>query len=332
MKTPAFIFLAFMLAFIACRHDALEPAAGVDPPVIPPASPPSVDTICYFPVGLLVQASDPGPQTLLIDSAAGVSITFEIGSLSPGHYARAIPANCQLLDRSMYGYATALHAGDTIGPGTGWQSTHSHFVLGTSVGHAGQFEGQGDRYLGFRFPGPDTTYRYGWVLLHCNSGNTVVHVKSFAYRKNPATPLRAGQETPGQTFDTLATRLAIDEIASVFGDYRDHADPDSAFCTFHLLPTPTLNRDFKVQYFSFIWPFVVFEGYLGNGELEVPLTTWDVDVPNTNYSYAGSFRASGVLYEQNGLRFIEWDVDYDNVGQGVPSSSYHGAYRVYLCP
>lgn len=103
--------------------------------------------------------------------------------------ARAIPLNLYFLDNSTYGYADALQKGDLINTQGIW--TNQTVVLGTFQ-NAGQFQGQGERYLAYRFYG-DQGFQYGWLCLKCSLHSDTLNVIDFGYKNNTEPTILAGQ-------------------------------------------------------------------------------------------------------------------------------------------
>lgn len=102
---------------------------------------------------------------------------------------RAIALNLDLLDNSTYGYADALNKDVLIDASGNW--TTSTVVLGTFAG-AGQFNGQGEKYLAFRFKN-ETDYNYGWVKLYCSTHNDTLRVISAGYNETANIEIMAGE-------------------------------------------------------------------------------------------------------------------------------------------
>lgn len=122
------------------------------------------------------------------------ALSFEIIGLSSGYACRVNSTNSvEILDSSTYGYPDALAIDELIAPNGQWSNEHT-FVIGTSVGSGGNFEGKGPRYLGFRLLGEqDGAYRYGWILLDNNEGNTSLNVISYGLNYIYGNSIRAGQ-------------------------------------------------------------------------------------------------------------------------------------------
>jgi len=119
-------------------------------------------------------------------------LNFEIIPLSTGHAVRVQPrSDIQIMDSSTFGYPNALTAGEEISASSDW-STGGNFVLGTSVGNAGNFEGAGIRYLGFRI-NDDNNYYYGWVELDNNVGNTLLTISNYGINYIAGESIVAGE-------------------------------------------------------------------------------------------------------------------------------------------
>jgi hypothetical protein len=128
-------------------------------------------------------------------------IAFEIIDLNlfnpqglPEHFdslaARVIPINIEILDNSTYGYPDALNPNEVISGKGNWMNNTG--VLGT-FGNAGQFKGQGDKYLGIRFPADDD-YRYGWIRLTCSEHNDTLKIIDYAFNNKKNSSIKAGQK------------------------------------------------------------------------------------------------------------------------------------------
>jgi len=103
--------------------------------------------------------------------------------------ARAIPMSVEILDNSMYHYPDALPLNDKISENGSW--TNGTSVLGTFL-NAGQFQGKGERYLGFRFP-TDNKHKYGWIKIYCSQHNDTLRIIDYAYNDVLNSPILAGQ-------------------------------------------------------------------------------------------------------------------------------------------
>ena len=105
--------------------------------------------------------------------------------------ARVVPISVEILDNSTYGYPDALNLNDQISESGNWRNKAS--VLGTFM-NAGQFQGNGEKYLGIRFVNEDNTYNYGWVKLDCSQHNDTLRIIDFAYNNNENSNINAGQK------------------------------------------------------------------------------------------------------------------------------------------
>lgn len=104
--------------------------------------------------------------------------------------ARAYPKNIEILDNSTWGYCDALTEGNDISELSKWTSTTC--VLGTFM-NAGQFQGQGNRYLGYRIA-QSATYVYGWVKVYCSQHSDTLRIIEYGYNANVGSKILAGQK------------------------------------------------------------------------------------------------------------------------------------------
>lgn len=146
----------------------------VDAPI-----PGTLDFNCQCDLGEINQAigSDSGVEKveIIVGGLPTHYLTFEIISLSTGHAVRVKSSNnVQILDSSTFGYPDALDLDAEISETAIW-STGNNFVLGTSVGNGGLFEGAGVKHLGFRVE-REGVYHYSWVSLENLSGNTTLNI------------------------------------------------------------------------------------------------------------------------------------------------------------
>ena len=103
--------------------------------------------------------------------------------------ARAGSNTVQFLDNSTWHYADALNYDDEIGPNALW--SENSVVLGTFAS-AGNFNGKGDKYMGFRIPN-NGNYNYGWIKLNCSQHNDTLTTYEFGYHKTVNRKIKAGQ-------------------------------------------------------------------------------------------------------------------------------------------
>lgn len=104
--------------------------------------------------------------------------------------ARVIPYTIQVLDNSTWSYPDALTENAIISSTGNW--TQNTCILGTFM-NAGQFQGKGERYLGFRFINSGY-YNYGWIKICCSQHNDTLNIIEFAYNKTNDKEIRAGQK------------------------------------------------------------------------------------------------------------------------------------------
>jgi hypothetical protein len=104
--------------------------------------------------------------------------------------ARVIPISVEVLDNSTWGYADALDLDDPIHKDGNWSPQSC--VLGTFM-NAGRFNGQGEKYLGIRFPEGEN-FKYGWIKIYCSLHNDTLRIIDYAYNDIANGPIKAGQE------------------------------------------------------------------------------------------------------------------------------------------
>ena len=114
------------------------------------------------------------------------SVPVELDTLA----LRAHPLNVQILDNSTYGYADALDSDVLVNADGNW--TDNIVVLGTLAG-GGQFNGNGEKYLGFRLFENDLT-KYGWIKIYCSAHNDTLKVIDFAYNNISNSQIMTGQQ------------------------------------------------------------------------------------------------------------------------------------------
>jgi hypothetical protein len=103
--------------------------------------------------------------------------------------ARVVPIITEILDNSTYGYPDALKLNELISGEGNWSDRTS--VLGTFL-NAGQFQGNGDKYLGIRFSNSED-YNYGWIKLYCSQHNDTLRIIEYAYNNISGSKIYAGQ-------------------------------------------------------------------------------------------------------------------------------------------
>ena len=143
-----------------------------------------------------------GQQILNLGVDMDLNIGFEIINLNPFNpnalpesfdslAARVIPISVEILDNSTFGYPDALDLHDQISENGNWTDRESA-VLGTFL-NAGQFQGNGEKFLGIRFSN-DNKYKYGWIKLYCSQHNDTLRIIDFAYNNIDGSKINAGQK------------------------------------------------------------------------------------------------------------------------------------------
>ncbi len=141
-----------------------------------------------------------GQKKFDLDGNLNSDIAFEIVDLNvlnqnnlPESFdslaARVIPISIEILDNSTFGYPDALATNHEISSAGHWSDRTS--VLGTFM-NAGQFQGQGEKFLGFRFINGGN-FKYGWVRLYCSQHNDTLRIIDYAYNDYENSRILAGQ-------------------------------------------------------------------------------------------------------------------------------------------
>lgn len=104
--------------------------------------------------------------------------------------ARVVPVSVEILDNLTYGYPDALDLDIQISEEGNWSKRTS--VLGTFM-NGGQFQGNGEKYLGFRFP-RENSFKYGWIKIYCSQHNDTLRIIDYAYNDIENSQIKAGQK------------------------------------------------------------------------------------------------------------------------------------------
>jgi len=142
-----------------------------------------------------------GQKEFNLDSDELADIAFEIIDLNifnpdglPDTFdslaARVIPIGVEILDNSTYGYPDALDLDSKISKEGNWSDKTS--VLGTFL-NTGQFQGNGEKYLGFRFTN-SKDFNYGWIKIYCSQHNDTLRIVEYAYNNISGSNIQAGQK------------------------------------------------------------------------------------------------------------------------------------------
>lgn len=123
----------------------------------------------------------------------GASLKFEIIQLQGSAIAaRVFAEGMEFLDNSTFSYPDPLEKETIINSDGNWATGNA--VLGTDVGHGGQFEGEGERYLGIRIAKEDEEgFFYGWVRIDCPTGNNPLEIFDFGMSDTVDAEIAAGQ-------------------------------------------------------------------------------------------------------------------------------------------
>ncbi len=103
--------------------------------------------------------------------------------------ARVDPILNEILDNTTFGYPTALNLNDSISSKGFWSNKPG--VLGTFQ-DAGQFQGQGEKYLGFR-KYINEKYYYGWIKIYCSQHSDTLKILELGYNLTSDKGIMAGQ-------------------------------------------------------------------------------------------------------------------------------------------
>lgn len=104
--------------------------------------------------------------------------------------ARVITPNVELMDNSNYGYPDALEKDVLLTESMSWIKRENS-VLGTNPN--ANFQGKGEKYLGFRLKVANNFY-YGWVKLVCSEKRDVLHIVSCGISEESNHSIHTGQQ------------------------------------------------------------------------------------------------------------------------------------------
>ena len=85
-----------------------------------------------------------------------------------------------------------MNVNDIINSSSHWSS--NSVVLGTFA-NSGQFNGKGQKYLGFRIT-QGSDYKYGWIRLECSEHNDTLNIYDYAFNTTLNIKIFAGQQSP----------------------------------------------------------------------------------------------------------------------------------------
>lgn len=200
-KEKLLSYSAMAAAFIACGTDAYADIVYVD---IPDA------TLGFGDFATLDLDGDGVVDFGFILDSSSASWTFiqAFGNLSALSYGN--PDNMMAgYSGAFLPYASAIGAGDEIGPALGFLSSTYNLAFIASLYSGvtyGQFGDGTDKYIGVKFDIGGTLH-YGWIRVNCSVGPVSMTIKDWAYDDNADTPIIAGDEAtplPVATFETDA--------------------------------------------------------------------------------------------------------------------------------
>lgn len=170
----------------------------------------SLFTLCAAAFGLnaAVQFTDFSPSLSMslssgnnvidldIDGNSTYDLSFLINGTSTNMYNISINGNDvdilvdQLNTHPNRSYATALFAGSSVAPGnSAWANANANRQIADDAVNS-DFQGQGERFIGFRFKANGQRY-YGWVLVELSNA-IEFKVKSFAVESSPNKAITVG--------------------------------------------------------------------------------------------------------------------------------------------
>jgi hypothetical protein len=129
-----------------------------------------------------------------LDITANSSLDFFITPAPEGFTAFVNPfSDVQIIADPMFGYPTAINMGSNISEISFWSVDSNNLVLGNSVEFGGNFNGAGEKYLGFRVLDNDDIY-YGWMSLDVSADNSSISIDRFRINYNAGEFIRAGED------------------------------------------------------------------------------------------------------------------------------------------
>jgi hypothetical protein len=131
-------------------------------------------------------------------------LPYHSGSIFAGNSVRALPpSDGGVKDGPCDGCAEAMFRGSRIGPGEFFLPNRAVVAQTYSVYYFGSWFGNGNLYLGVRFPISGQMH-YGWVRMYVTWAITVT-VSGYAYETQPDTPINAGQTGSGNSAEAEST-------------------------------------------------------------------------------------------------------------------------------
>ncbi len=128
------------------------------------------------------------------DISHNSSLEFFITAAPEGFTAFVNPlSDVQIIADPMLGYPFALEMGSRISEISFWSVDSNNLVLGNSVEFGGNFNGAGEKYLGFRVLDNDSIY-YGWLSIDVSDDNSSVFIDRYRINYNSGEFIRAGED------------------------------------------------------------------------------------------------------------------------------------------
>jgi hypothetical protein len=193
------LILAIFSSFIITNCESETKNGDLNPVANNDINPVAKDSIYYKDIN--IELYNVSFESLDIENDKAPDLNFEIINLNdynpnplPEDFdtlaARVYPIlSNEILDNSTFGYPTALNLNDSISSKGFWSNKTG--VLGTFQ-NAGQFQGQGEKYLGFR-KYINEKYYYGWIKIDCSQHSDTLKILEFGYNLTSDKGIRAGQ-------------------------------------------------------------------------------------------------------------------------------------------
>ncbi len=138
-----------------------------------------------------VKITNNNPASLQLLSSGRYILTFSVEPLSTGYKCQVTTSqDIEIYDDSFAGYPTALPVNFVIGAATYFRQ--GTFILGSSLGQKGKFEGKGKSYLGFREKRTDG-YHYGWISVEVAVANGKVEVYEYGIMNTADMSIKTAQ-------------------------------------------------------------------------------------------------------------------------------------------
>ncbi len=150
--------------------------------------------------------------TVKTDMPLGATANISVGKLHL-YYDGSYSVGIVVLEKSLQflkngNYAKALSVDATINDAQSFKAACA-FIFGKNG--SGDLQGQGVKYVGFRFKNDGTNWNYGWLKIEVVDGSKGVTVYESAYESTHSTSIKAGEvpvlSTPGLWKTDAATTV-----------------------------------------------------------------------------------------------------------------------------